>query len=167
MGRDAEHWTAVEEAAELLIEGEAAKAITLLRDVLAGDPKNPYGFFYLATALYEIERFDAARDAYRAAVTLAPDYVGARVGLSHTHRQLHAYVEAVEAAEQALKRVPDDGEALYAAGLACASLGDRSKATKFLKKFLKTDPELEVQLEARGLIEMLAQGHEGDPFNLA
>ena len=167
MAKDAEHWEAVEEAAELLLEGERQKALSELRRVLKDDPRNPYGYFYLATALYEIDRLEASRDAFRAAATLSPDYVGAHVGLSHVLRQLGEHREALEVAEAARKRFADDGDLMYALALALAALGERAKATKMLKRYLRTNPELEVQLEVRGTIDALAQGLEGDPFELA
>jgi tetratricopeptide (TPR) repeat protein len=166
MGREAERWDAVEEAAELLLEGEPQRALGQLRDVLRDDPENAYGFFYLATALYEIERYDAARDAFRAAVTLSPEYMGARVGLSHTLLRLGDAREALTVAEETLARVADDGDSFYAAGCAAAALGERASARKWFTKFLKSKPELETQLEVQGFIDLLAQGNEGDPLRL-
>ncbi|MCA9625744.1 MAG: tetratricopeptide repeat protein [Myxococcales bacterium] len=167
MDRDAERWAAVEEATELLLEGEPQAALGELRAALDADPQNAYAYQYLGVALFELERFEAARDAYRAAVTLSPDYLAAWVGLSHALRQAGDDREAAAAANAALERFPDDGDALYAAGLAEAACGRRSVARKHLLAFLATKPELEVQLEVRGVLEMLAKGHEGDPFRQA
>ena len=138
MDVDADNFAAVEDATELLLEGETQSAIEALREVLRINPKNSYGFFYLATALYELERLDASRDAFRAAATLSPGYLGAWVGLSHVLRQLGEHNEALEAANEALKRAADDGDALYAAAMAHASLGERAKARRLLEKYLNS-----------------------------
>lgn len=162
--RDAKHWAAVEEATEVLLDGEPQQALVLLRQVLEDDPTNAYAYHYTGVAMFELKKFEPARDAYRAALKLAPKYLAARVGLSHSLRSSgdpsQAYMEAL----QALEDFEDDPDALYAGGLALAALGQRKKARKWLHQFLASGPELEAQLEARGILEMLAEGDEGDPF---
>ena len=92
--RDVLQWEAVEEATELLQERLFPQAMIELRRVIMANPNNPYAYFYLGVAFFETEQMEAARDAYRAAVTLAPDYLGARVSLSHVLRQLGDAVAA-------------------------------------------------------------------------
>jgi tetratricopeptide (TPR) repeat protein len=157
MSDDERRWAAVEEATELLMEGEHARALEELRGVLERDPNNAYAYHYLGVAFYELGKLDAARDAYRAAVTLAPNYLAARVALSNTLRQLSEHGEALSEAIEALGRFPDDGDALHAAGLAHAARGDKRKAIQYLERFLATEPELEAALEVRGLIDLLAK----------
>jgi tetratricopeptide (TPR) repeat protein len=162
--RDAAHWAAVEEAAEILVHGDYPGALTLLRAALEADPKNAYAYHYTGVAMFELKRYEPARDAYRAAVTMAPNYLAARVGLAHSERLAGDASAAVVAAEEAVERFPKDSDALYAAGLALAALGMRRKAKGLLQRFVASKPELEAQLEARSVIEMLALGHEGEPF---
>src|SRR5262245_22971443 len=78
---DAARWDAVEEATELLREERFVEAMLALRNVIQADPKNPYAYSFLGTALFDAGQREAARDAYRAAIALAPNYLGARVGL--------------------------------------------------------------------------------------
>ena len=67
MDRDAAHWEAVEEAAELMHEERFHEALARARDaVLKADPTNSYAFFFLGQALYEVGELEPARDAYRA-----------------------------------------------------------------------------------------------------
>lgn len=165
--RDAERWEAVEEATEVLLEGDHGRALALLRDVLASDGQNHYGYFYLGATLFDLGKVAEAADAYRAAVRLAPDYLGARVGLSHTLRRLGRVEEAVMEADEALRRFPDDGDALHAAGMALAAGGKKRRAREALERFLATGPELETQLEVRSVLAMLDQLDEGQPLELA
>ena len=162
--QDARHWAAVEEATEVLLDGDAQQALVLLRQVLEVDPKNAYAYHYTGAAMFELKKWEPARDAYRAALKLATKYLAARVGLSHSLRlsgdPSGAYMEAL----QALEDFEDDPDALYAGGLALAALGQRNEARKWLQRFLASGPELEAQLEARGILEMLAEGNEGEPF---
>lgn len=161
--RDAAHWQAVEEATELLEEHRFVEALTLLRDVLRADRENPYAYHYVGVALYESGELQAARDAYEAAVRLSPEYLGARVGLSHVLRRLGDARGALREARAALARFPNDGEASLAAGLAEAALGNRKQARRDLGAFLERGPELEASLEVRQILEMLGVGGEDEP----
>lgn len=163
--KDRADWDAVEEATELLQEGRFAEAILALRDVIASHPRNPYAYHFLGTAFYETGKLEPARDAYRAAVHLAPDYLGARVALSHVLRQLGDPRGALAEAREALRRFPKDGEAMHAAGLAHAALGQRRLARQNLEGFLGSNPEAEAQLEVRQILEMLGLGEEGEPID--
>ncbi len=146
------------------MEDRPQEAVIALRDVVRADATNPYAFHYLGVALFELEQFEAARDAYKAAIALSPDYLGARFGLSTALRHLGDARGAYDAAIEMLERSEDDGDGLYAAGMALAALGRRRDARRFLEKYLATGPELEVAMEVRGLLDAMAQGLEGDPF---
>jgi tetratricopeptide (TPR) repeat protein len=164
--RDQKRWDAVEEATELLVEGERKKALELLRAAVEADANNHYAYHYLGAVLYELDQHEAARDAYQAAVTLAPKYLVARVGLSHARRRLGDAKGAVQASSAALKLFPDDSDAHFAAALATAAAGDRPKAREHLQRFLELGPELEAQMEAQGLFDALKQGADDEPFDV-
>jgi tetratricopeptide (TPR) repeat protein len=158
---DAKRWEAVEEAAELLHEERFQEALYALRDVVATDPRNPYAYQFLGIALFETGQIEAARDAYRATVKLAPEYLGARVALSHVLRMLGDLRAAIAEAEEALKRSPTDNDALHAAGLAHAARGDAQAARRYLGAFLAGDPEFEAATEVRAILADLARD-DGD-----
>jgi tetratricopeptide (TPR) repeat protein len=159
---DAARWEAVEEATELLIDGNPHDALYLLRMIVREDPRNPYAFYYIGTAMFEVGRFDAAVDAYEAALRLSPRYMAARVGLSHSLRIEGNLDVAIHHARKALEQVPGDGDALFALGLALASSKDRVGAVRALRAFLETHPELEVTLEAQAMLEKLGPLEEDD-----
>ncbi|MCC6556592.1 MAG: tetratricopeptide repeat protein [Polyangiaceae bacterium] len=161
---DAAHWEAVEEATELLEEGRMEEALVALRDVIKASPSNPYAYFFLGQALFDLDQLAPARDAYRAALLISPDYLGARVGLSHALRRLGDIEGAIGQAKEALRRVPKDGDAMYAMGLAYAARGQRHLARKHLEGFLAAGPELEAAMEVRQILESLGLGEEGEPF---
>jgi tetratricopeptide (TPR) repeat protein len=158
--RDAQQWSAVEEATELLLEHDHQKALEELRDVLRRDPHNAYAFHYLGNAFYELGQLEPARDAYRAAVREREAYLAARVALSHVLRKLGKLDEALKQAAEALRRFPDDGDAHHAAGMAYAAAGDRGRARLHLERFLATRPELEASLEVRSVLALLDEGAE-------
>ena len=162
---DAARWEAVEEATELMVEGEMASALDRLRAVLRDDPENAYAYHYCGVALYELDQLEPARDAFRAATRLAPRYLAAWVALANTERLLGAPHEALRAAERALGLFPDDGDALHAAGLAAAAGGRIELARGYLERFLASRPELEAALEARTILALLAKIPEGQAFS--
>jgi tetratricopeptide (TPR) repeat protein len=155
-------WDAVEQATELIQEGHFREALYALRDVARDMPRNPYAFYFMGVALFETGQLEASRDALRAAVRIAPDYLGARVALAQTLRILGDVRGAIEQAEIALRKHPGDGDALYAAGLAHAARGDRDAATQRLQAFLATNPELEAATEARTVLQDLNRDDEPD-----
>lgn len=136
----------------MLHEERFHEALPLLRDVLKTDPKNPYAFHFLGVALYEVGELEAARDAYRACVAIAPDHRGARVHLSHVLRELGDLRAAIKEGLDALSRFPDDGDAMHAIGLAYLARGDGVAAKKYLEAYLGTNPEFEAATEVKTLL---------------
>lgn len=150
--RDATHWDEVEEATELLNEQKWQEALYTLRDVIKTNPQNPYAYYFLGHALYELGQLEPARDAYRAAVRLSPSYLGARVALSQTLRMLGDGRGAIAEGEAALRQAPDDADALFALGMAHAYRGDKDAARRYLHRFLDSRPEFETAQEARSVL---------------
>ncbi|MCL2823393.1 MAG: tetratricopeptide repeat protein [Polyangiaceae bacterium] len=161
--RESFWWDAVDEATELLMDKNPSEALVCLRDVVRKDPQNPYAFYYIGTAFFELGRFDQARIAYEAALRLSPKYLAALVGLSHAVRIAGDPPEAIRHARRALRQCPGDGDALFALGLALASNRDRDGAIAALTEFLRTRPEFEVAMEARAMLDKLGSlGDESD-----
>lgn len=155
MDRDAVHWEAVEDATDLMHEERFHEALVVLRKIIQDDPTNPYAFFFLGQALYEVGELEPSRDAYRAALKLAPRHLGARVALTHVLRKLGDHREAIKEGAIALDQAPADSDALYALGLAYLARGDEPAARRHLEAFLKTKPELEVRLEVEAILEAM------------
>src|ERR1700722_17866989 len=107
---DFAHWDAVEEATELLHAEQFHDALLELRNVIKKDPKNPYAFYFLGQALFETGETEAARDAYRACLALAPTHLGARVALSHVLRTLGDNQGALSEGHAALEASADDAD---------------------------------------------------------
>ena len=152
MDRDAAHWEAVDEAAELMHEERFHEALKALHEVVKADPTNPYAFFFTGQAFYEVGELEPARDAYRACINLAPRHLGARIAIAHVERKLGRHREAIKEGMVAVELAPTDADALYAVGLAYAARGDDPAARRYLEAFLKARPELETALEVEALL---------------
>lgn len=150
--RDAGRWESVEEASELLNEERFREAMELLRDAIAKDAQNPYAYFLLGQAFYEIGEMERARDAYEAALKLAPRHLGARVALCHVLRKLGDHRGAIREGMAAQAQAPEDADALYATGMAYFARGDTTSARRYLEAFLCAKPELEVKLEVEAIL---------------
>jgi Flp pilus assembly protein TadD len=155
---DHAHWDAVEEATEMLHAEQFHEALVELRDVIKRDPTNPYAYHFLGVALFETGELEAARDAYRACLRLAPAHLGARVALAHVLRDLGDTKAALEEGLAALEKAPADGDALHAVGLAYLARGDRAAARRYLTAFLQAKPEFEVQVEVQAILDSLGDG---------
>jgi tetratricopeptide (TPR) repeat protein len=155
---NAREWEEVEDAVELVHDERFQDALYALRDIIKANPKNAYAYYFLGVSLFETAQAEPARDAYRAAIRLSPDYLGARVSLSHVLRMLGDLRGAITEAEEALKRSPNDGDALHAAGLAHAARGDNQAARRYLNAFLASGPEFEAATEVRAILETMGAG---------
>jgi tetratricopeptide (TPR) repeat protein len=153
--QDHAHWDAVEEANELLHEERFHDAMVALRDILRADATNPYAFYFLGIALYESGELEPARDAYRAALRLAPKHLGARVALTHVLRALGDLREAIKEGMIALSNSPGDADVLYAVGMAYLARGDDAAARRFLEAFLQAGPEFESSEEVKALLDQM------------
>lgn len=155
---DAAHWEAIEEPAELIQEGQYQTALYQLRDIARASPRNPYAYNYMGVALYELGQLAPARDAFRAAIRVAPRYVGARGSLAQVLRKMRDYRGAIAEGKEALKLKEDEADALHAIGMAYAAQGQRTEARRYLEAFLRTKPELEATHEARLTLDLLDKG---------
>ncbi len=155
---DRAHWDTVDEATELLHEERFQEALVLLRDVATADSTNPYAFYFMAVALFELGQLETARDAYRACLRLAPGHLGARVALCHVLRSLGDHREAIREGMAALTQVPGDTDALHAVGLAYLARGDKPAAQRYLQAYLESRPEFEAAEEVRGILAEMNDG---------
>ena len=146
-------WDAVEDATELLRDGDSEGAIRALNAVLDGDPGNSYAQHFLGAAHFERGEFDESRRAYEQAVKLAPAYLGAVVGLGHALRMMGRLEEAKKTGERALAMGASpqgDPDAHYLLGLTFAARGEATRAIWHLESFVASNPELEVRQRGHG-----------------
>ncbi|MBL8613262.1 MAG: tetratricopeptide repeat protein [Myxococcales bacterium] len=163
--KDAERWEAVEEATELLAEERYNEALAELKKALDRDPKNAYAYYYTGVAMFEVGEMEPARDAYRAALTVAPRHLGARVALSHVLRKIGDYKAAIREGLVALEQAPTDGDAIYAVGMAYYSRGELGEAERYLSAFLATRPEFEIKVEVEALIARIREERRPEAAN--
>lgn len=151
-----EHWAEAEDGAELLATGEADAAIAELSRVIEFNPRNEYALYFLGNAHFEKKAWDKALKAYVSALELAPEYIGAMLGAGHALLELGRTNEAIRMAHEVDRRQKGDPDAMYLLGLTHFRRGDESRARECLEAYLRTRPEAEVDLEVRGMLEVLS-----------
>ena len=160
---DHQQWEAVEDAAELVTECSYGEALLLLREVLRLQPRNPYAFYYVGVTLLETQHLEPARDAFRAATVLAPDYLGARLALSNVLRILGDVNGALAQAREALRRFPKDSGAEHAVALAKVAWAGGGRATGPLERSSGQASETPVRSELDQILETLGLGDNDEP----
>jgi TolB-like protein/tetratricopeptide (TPR) repeat protein len=126
----------------LMNTGRIDEAIRLLEYRVAHDPANPTAYCNLGNALYVARQWDASIDAFRSAVRLSPEYVGARQSVGA------ALMLGKHDAAGALKECeaePDEAQRMYGIALALHALGRTKEADAALQalvdKYGKDQPE--------------------------
>ncbi|MGB5696953.1 MAG: tetratricopeptide repeat protein [Polyangiales bacterium] len=153
--QQSERWEAAEEGVELLRVGELDEAIDELLRVVHEDPMNEYAFYFLGHAYFQKKAYPEALKSYVEALKLAPKYLGAMVGAGQTLRMMGEYDRAIRMGLRVLEEQPDDGDGLFLVGAAYFQKGENQAAKRHLERFLESGPELEVALEAEGMLQII------------
>jgi Ca-activated chloride channel family protein len=114
------------DAEEAYRGGAFDEALRLYRDAQLEDPDSPALHYNVGDALYKLEQYDAAAEAFKRAATAeaaTPDLdAGSWYNLGNTLFQQQQYAEAVEAYKSALLRDSSDVEAKVNLEMALAQL---------------------------------------------
>ena len=153
--QDEEYWDAAQDGAELIVEGNFEDAERVLQTLAQSQPQNPYAHHFLGNAMFEQKKYAKALRAYLTALELAPEYLGAMIGIGHTLRLLGRYGEAIRVAKQVLARDKIDQDALFLLGSCHFARGDNHAAAQYLERFLQTNPELEAATEVQGMLQII------------
>jgi Tfp pilus assembly protein PilF len=106
----------MDEAAALFASAEYAKALPVLRTILAADPHNLDAALRLATSYSSLGRQAEAEDAFRTAAAIQPDSQDVRTYLGLHYARTRAWQRAVPLLEQVVKESPDRATAAEALG---------------------------------------------------
>lgn len=143
-------------ADELVVHDRLDEAIAHLRIATQLDPSVAQIHCNLAALLVESNsrtRFDEneiseAIDHLTTALRLRPNYVNAQIGMGRAHYVLgnalaaqRKYREAVAQYEKAIELRPDDVDAMQSLGACWIELGQIDKATLYLRRVLKLQPD--------------------------
>ena len=127
--------------------GRLKEAEEAFRGMLQIDPENAPGLVGLGSVFNAAGRYEEAAQNIRRVAERNPTNAAAHESLAESLYGLQKYEEAAISAERAIKLIPDFPDALYLAGLARASLGQRDAALAHLEHLRPLNsPDLAKQL---------------------
>jgi len=131
----------LQEARQMLEEGDAEGAARLLHDVL-GSAQSAEAHYLLGNAYAELQRYQAAADAYQRALGIDDKHVDARANLAVALYHLQRHQEARDALEDALRLQPEDADLHYNLGGVLVALGELDRAEEAFLRAGELDPLL-------------------------
>jgi tetratricopeptide (TPR) repeat protein len=145
-------------------EGKVSAAIVALKQVLNGTEKSTYNpsdkqfrvglLDRLGRLFLTLEDFDEAVKAYRDIGTVDPDLAArAEAQVIETYRQSKDFKKALEAADAAMKKYPNDRFVLGAHAMVLADLGRGDQAVAELKKSVAEKPDRQGYMSLAELYE--------------
>lgn len=111
-----------------------------LMNLVERAPRSAEGYQRLGRVLQLENRLDEAEAAYRQALKLDPDYVGALIGLGQVEGQLGRAESALARFSTAIEIDPEQAEAHYSQGRVHESLGQTDNALAAYFRALELDP---------------------------
>ena len=118
---DTELNAAVQKGLDLLDQGEAKQAITILEAYWDGNKNQPDSWFYLGDALAEDGRLDDAIARYREGLKLSPEDADALTTLGDMLLEAGNHKESLACYKKVLDIDPKDADALVSIGLVYSS----------------------------------------------
>lgn len=130
-----------------LNQNRFAEAVAILSQGRVMAPREPMIVLNLARALAAMGRVAEARDAFRAAIKLKPDFVEALFEYAHMLHRTGALEEAEHGFRQLLRVMPADAHAKLALGSVLLDAGRPLEAEVILRRGLgeAADPRLKAQ----------------------
>ena len=152
------HWTAVEEATELLHEERFREALVELRGVLESRSEQPVRVLLPRRRVLRGRRDRGSPRRVRGVPQARADAPGCarrpEPRAAHPRRRPRRHPRG---AWPRCRATPGDPDALHAVGLAYHARGDDAAARKYLEAYLATHPEFEVEVETRALLGSAAR----------
>ncbi|MEB3168182.1 MAG: tetratricopeptide repeat protein [Synechococcaceae cyanobacterium] len=118
------------------------RARAAFRELVRTEPDNPKPWRLLAAAESQLERPDAAIEAYGQAVALEPDHIGTLLALSRLLVNRGSVDQALPWLMNALAVAPDDPDVLHCNAIALMALGEPQQAINLFRQALALQPSM-------------------------
>lgn len=155
-------------AEKAIKKGSHSQAISLLRQIVAGDSKDFEAWTELGTMYFIQKDSDEAEKAYLLALEAQPSFILALLNLGKLRLAQKKYAGAIEILTKAVTVPPPSAEASYFLGEAYLGIGKGSKAVDYMNEALRIDPVGKAEIQLRiaaiydnvGLKELAAGEYE-------
>ena len=129
-----------DKAQEAIRNNKNDEAISMLRQVVAADPKDFEAWTELGTAYFKEKKHGDAEKAYLSAIEQRPSYIVALLNLGKLRVSQKKYEAAIESLSQAVKAQPQSADANLWLGEAYLQIKKGSMAVGFLNEAIRLDP---------------------------
>jgi len=136
----AEFGAELERAEAELRSGNVVQAEKICRRLIEADDAQPHAHYLMGLALYRLRKIEESADAFRKALTLAPNEARYCMDLGTCCQQLQLDDEAVLHLERAADLNPADTESLMRLATAHSDRGRFDEAQQAYEKALERDP---------------------------
>jgi Flp pilus assembly protein TadD len=130
--------------------------VALYQDLLKQHGDSPAVLNSLGANLFALQQTSDAIQAYRSAVSLAPEEIGYRLNLAHALESTGDGAGAVTEYRGVLSRNPENGMALRGLGMLLYRMGEPANALALLRQASERTPG-GLDPEAAGVLQKLQQ----------
>ncbi|MEA3478892.1 MAG: tetratricopeptide repeat protein [Bacteroidota bacterium] len=99
-------------------------------------PENPWGYFYLGVAYFNMDELERAREEFEKVGELSPGLSLNQYNLAHTYRILGKYELAVEIFKRILELYPEESDPHYYLGICYNLMGADEMSVSSYQRFL-------------------------------
>lgn len=150
----------VQRAEGLLAAGNAAEAVSILRDAIRATPNDPRAHLDLGLAYEMQDQRDAAQREYRAALSADATFVEAANNLGALLREEGELVQAIRVLEQAVRIRPRFAAARFNLAMAYEEHGDLNEAEAAYETTIQDAPRAVMPRVNYGLLLVHLQRNE-------
>jgi tetratricopeptide (TPR) repeat protein len=148
----------LKEVKEKIRQGDYDGAITMLKDVLAKDPKDPNALYLIGMSYSKKQMYTEAIEALVQVVQLVPNFPPAQFELAICYQNRGDKDRALEHYRKTLELDPNNPDAFYNAGLILFGQNRADEALAFFEKAVSLKPDEAAYLEMAGRCEI----HQGN-----
>jgi tetratricopeptide (TPR) repeat protein len=142
------------EAKEKIGQRDYDGAITILKDVLAKDPRDPNALYLIGMSYSKKQMYTEAIEALARVVQLAPNFPPAQFELAICYQNRGDKDTALEHYRKTLELDPTNPDAAYNVGLILFDLNRVDEALAFFEKAVSLSPDDPAYLEMAGRCEI-------------
>jgi len=124
----------LEEASISFKNNQTEKAIDLIQQSIALDPKNPQAHYRLGVVYAYSNRFDEAASYFEQTIKYDPSFLKAYINLGGVYGKLEQYPQALKILNQALRLDKNNAKIYYNLGMVYAGMGKKRQARKHFEK---------------------------------
>jgi tetratricopeptide (TPR) repeat protein len=138
--RSAANKVLLKNAEEAIRKNDHAQAISMLKEIVAADPKDFVAWTEMGTVYFKQESFGDAEKAYRRALQEQPGFLLALLNLGKLQMAKKDFEAAIESLGLAVKAQPQSADANFFLGEAYLQVKKGSKAVGYLGEAIRLDP---------------------------